>query len=244
MRIEFIMRCVSTNTVAREWLAAGGSGIYAVVAAEQTAARGRRNRFWASPAYGGVWMSVAFARVTPKPLQTLAAGVAAYQTAKQFAPNAPIAIRWPNDLTTADNRKLCGILCEACPQGLIVGVGFNLHTSLLPAGLNAVGLDEWLQTEDVPDRRLHRDVAETLVRSVCKWIMRLEDEGADAIIDAANEWMWRGTVRLETEEGVFVGQTLGVEENGELVVDVGGEKKHFLVADVRLLRLQKPIGGT
>ncbi|RKY16176.1 MAG: hypothetical protein DRP63_05860 [Planctomycetota bacterium] len=189
-------------------------------------------------------MSLAFAEILPKPLQTLAAGVAAYQTAKHFAPKAPLAIRWPNDLATADNKKLCGILCEACPQGLIVGVGFNLHTSLLPLHLNAVGLDEWLPPEDVPDRRLHREVAEALAGLVCEWIMRLEEDGADAIIDAANERMWRATVRVETEKGVFVGQTLGIGTNGELVVDISGEEKRFVAGDVRLLRLQKSIGGT
>jgi len=244
MRIEFIRRCGSTNRVAREWLAVGGSGAYAVVAAEQAAGRGRHNRFWASPPYGGVWMSVAFAKVAPNPLQTLAAGVAAYQTAKRFAPEAPLAIRWPNDLTTADNKKLCGILCEACAQGLVVGVGFNLHTSLLASELNAVGLDEWLHTRDVPDRRLHREVAEVLVESVCEWVMRLEEGGADAIIDAVMKRMWRGSVRVETEEGVFVGQTAGIGRGGELVVDIGGEKKRFVVADVRLLRLEETVGGT
>ena len=243
MRIEFIRRCWSTNSVAREWLAAGGGGTYAVVAAEQTAGRGRHNRFWASPPYGGVWMSVAFAKVAPNPLQTLAAGVAAYQTAKRFAPEAPLAIRWPNDLTTADNRKLCGILCEACAQGLVVGVGFNLHTSLLPSELNAVGLDEWLHTKDVPDRRLHRKVAEALAGSVGKWIMRLEEEGADAIIDVVIKRMWQGSVRVETEEGVFVGQPAKIGTKGELVVDIGGEERRFVAADVRLLRLEKPIGG-
>ena len=244
MRIEFIRRCWSTNSVAREWLAAGGGGTYAVVAAEQTAGRGRHNRFWASPPYGGVWMSVAFAKVAPNPLQTLAAGVAAYQTAKHFAPEAPLAIRWPNDLTTAHNKKLCGILCEACTLGLVVGVGFNLHTSLLASELNAVGLDEWLRTEDVPDRGLHREVAEALAGSVCEWVMRLEEEGADAIIDAATERMWQASVRVETEEGVFVGRTVGIGARGELVVDIGGEKRWFVAADVRLLRLEETVGGT
>ena len=243
MRIEFVAECTSTNDLARRWLEGGGEGIYVVVAGSQTAGRGRHGRVWCSPMYAGVWMSVAFGGLRPRPLQTLAAGCAAHQTAKRFAPRAPLAIRWPNDITTAQNRKLCGILCEATKKGLVVGLGFNLHTSLLPPELEGVGLDEWIGAERVPDEGLHHRVAEALAGAVCEWVIRLEDEGADAIIDEAWERMWRGVVRGETGSGVVVGRIAGLDRDGALVVETEGRKQRLVAGDVRLLRLAKTDGG-
>lgn len=243
MRIEFVKRCVSTNDIAKSWLESGGEGIYGVVAGEQCGGRGRCGRRWESPPYAGVWLSVAFAGLQGRPLQTLAVGCGVLHTAKRLAPNATLAIRWPNDITTSDNRKLCGILCEATLNGVVVGVGFNLHTSLLPDGLGGVGIDEWLKPESIPDLKLHRRVSEMLSDAVREWVIRLEREGAVTIIDAVSKSMWRGTVLVVTERERFTGKVLGIDEHGALVLMTGGTRRHIVAADIRLLRLQRCDGG-
>src|SRR5215212_7940613 len=115
----------STNTEAARQAALGVPEGLCVVAREQTAGRGRRERAWASPKDAGLYFSLLLRpELQPAswPLITLAAALAA-------------DIKWPNDLL-ASGRKLCGILAEACetPRGraCVVGVGINLSDGAFP----------------------------------------------------------------------------------------------------------------
>ena len=106
-----------------------------VIAAEQTAGRGRRGRNWfASPGdsltFSLLWR---FAPGTAPAGLSLAVGVAVVRAlAKVGAGEA--ALKWPNDILQ-DGRKLGGILVEllpGAPHAAVIGIGINLH---LPPGM-------------------------------------------------------------------------------------------------------------
>jgi len=94
-----------------------------VVAARQTAGRGRRGRTWET-APRALAASLAFAPAWPEsawPRLTLAAGVAACS-----ALGAGVQLEWPNDLVRG-GAKVGGLLTEAADGVVIAGLGANLY---------------------------------------------------------------------------------------------------------------------
>jgi BirA family biotin operon repressor/biotin-[acetyl-CoA-carboxylase] ligase len=88
-----------------------------VVAAHQTAGRGRLDRRWDAPP--GTALLASFV-LPASPLLSLAAGVAAAR-----ACGDGVQLKWPNDLLL-DGRKLGGILVEVLGPKAAVGIGINL----------------------------------------------------------------------------------------------------------------------
>ena len=133
-------RITSTQDEARSLL---GDYPVVVVAAEQTAGRGRSGSEWQN-APGALAVSLAFRPPWPAetwPRLTLAAGVAAVEVLGD-----DIGLKWPNDLVR-DGAKLGGILTEVSGDVATVGLGVNLYWPRPPEGLGAV-FGEPVSTED------------------------------------------------------------------------------------------------
>ena len=99
-----------------------------IVAAEQTAARGRRGRPWATPR--GNFAGTLILPVADPPhlaaLRSFVASLALYDAlvAVTGRPEA-FALKWPNDVLLRD-QKLAGILLETLGPHLVIGIGVNL----------------------------------------------------------------------------------------------------------------------
>lgn len=133
----------STNRVAKELARQGAAHGTAVLAARQTAGRGRRGRHFFSPE-GGLYLSVILRpRLTPEDrvLLTPMAAVAVCRAVEAMCGCSP-GIKWVNDLYLG-GRKLCGILCEGADDAVIVGIGLNLRTPEggFPPDIPAAALD-------------------------------------------------------------------------------------------------------
>lgn len=155
--MEFHEMLDSSNDRARD-LATEGASDVVVVAREQTANRGRKNREWSAPD-GGIWLSLLARPDEPPaytPPYTLAMAVAVCNAACEAGVDAKI--KWPNDVivseanggspahagdrsTDADApddrgyRKLCGILIETEGEAdrvpwLVIGPGVNVNLGL------------------------------------------------------------------------------------------------------------------
>lgn len=190
----------STQDVARE-LPIGSI----VVADHQTAGRGRHQHRWEAPP--GTALLVSFV-LAPRPLLSLAAGVAAAQ-----ACGPEVRLKWPNDLLL-DGRKLGGILVEATPEKAIVGIGINLTSA--PDGAArldrprdelltelVVEIEFWTEEPDEDVLRRWRELSATLGRRV----------------------------RVELSGQVTEGVAGGLGPQGELIVDgvpfVAGSVTHL-----------------
>ncbi len=121
----------STSAEAARRAAAGKRGPVWIVAAGQTAGRGRSGRDWAS-ARGNLLATLLMpvaddaARAA---LHSFVACLAVADTVAALAPDAAVALKWPNDVLL-DGRKVAGVLLES-GQGdggrwLSVGIGLNL----------------------------------------------------------------------------------------------------------------------
>ena len=134
--IEAYRAIDSTNARAKAWARAGAAQGALVIAAGQTAGRGRLGRTFASPADAGLYMTVilwpdgaALERLT------IAAAVATCEAIEACTPYRP-GIKWVNDLLLGE-KKICGILAEAVTspsgaRGAVVGIGVNLAEGALP----------------------------------------------------------------------------------------------------------------
>ncbi len=101
---------------------------HVVVTDHQKAGRGRLGRIWETPPHTSVTLSV----LLPAPdvgrgWMPLAAGLAVRDALRDVA-GVEAGLKWPNDvLVPADGeRKVCGILCELQPGGIVVGLGVNV----------------------------------------------------------------------------------------------------------------------
>jgi len=99
-----------------------------VVADHQMAGRGRLGRSWVDLPGTSVAVSALLPMPTASPgWLPLLTGLALHR-ALSAAAGVTTALKWPNDvLAQADGwRKLCGVLCEVVPLGVVVGAGINV----------------------------------------------------------------------------------------------------------------------
>ncbi|MGE5508099.1 MAG: biotin--[acetyl-CoA-carboxylase] ligase [Chitinophagales bacterium] len=135
----------STNAEAQRLAASGAGEGTTVVAACQTAGRGRQGRRWLSPPGLGLYLSVlfrpTFLLAAEAPLFTIAGAVAACQAARSLGAT-DAALKWPNDLVSG-GRKAGGVLAEASAAAtgrlasVVLGIGLNVghRAADFPPGL-------------------------------------------------------------------------------------------------------------
>ena len=111
-----------------------------VTARRQGAGKGRRGRAFFSPGGGSVYASFIL-RPPERPagqLITAFAAVAVCEAIEKTTPCRP-GIKWLNDIIV-DGKKVCGILAEAVPHAVILGIGVNINLdgNDLPESLRGV----------------------------------------------------------------------------------------------------------
>jgi biotin-(acetyl-CoA carboxylase) ligase len=143
----------STNSEAKRLAEAGDPGAVWIVADQQTAGRGRRGRVWQTQ-QGNLATTLL---IRPQGAQvaqlSFAAALAVSDTIAAFAPQAAIAVKWPNDVL-AERRKIAGILLEAGPCWLAVGMGVNLAAAPEDTEFPAIALADLGVTPPSPDAAL------------------------------------------------------------------------------------------
>ena len=135
LRLRVYPTIGSTNTALKAMAAEGAEAGLALVAAQQTAGRGRMGRSFYSPPGSGLYLSLLLRPELPAAQAvrlTACAAVAAAEAIESLS-GAETAIKWVNDIQIG-GRKVCGILTEAgldCESGrmhyVVVGVGVNLR---------------------------------------------------------------------------------------------------------------------
>jgi BirA family biotin operon repressor/biotin-[acetyl-CoA-carboxylase] ligase len=251
----------STNDdVARAALEGAPEG-YTVIAAEQTAGRGRRGSSWHSPAAHGLYLSTllrpdrwAAVRADPaspaSSLVTLMAGVAVASAIRDVG-DVPVELKWPNDVMVRTPnpgppwRKLAGILAEGAsdggvPRTVVVGIGVNLHPAEAPDEVAArmIALDQLLPVAD----RLSHPLVQPLVAAL---LVRLREGTAllaGGLVELVRKrWLLAapsalGTrVRWQAQGTWHEGDAAGIDASGALRVRVGDRQYAVHGGDVAWL---------
>ncbi|PSP16938.1 biotin--[acetyl-CoA-carboxylase] ligase [Halobacteriales archaeon QH_10_67_13] len=227
-------RLPSTNARARELATRGVSDI-AVVAAEQTGGRGRRDRTWASPR-GGVWLSILLrpaGSAAHAPVYTLAGAVA---VADAIPDEVAARIKWPNDILVG-KRKLAGVLTETATTGgeldwVIVGIGVNANVD--PTDLPG---------EDPTSLRAELGLVDR--RQLAQRIIERTHELAGAPEDILPAWRRLADtlgrrVRVETDSETIVGEAVDVTFPGALVVETPASRRTVAAGECEPLRPADP----
>ena len=224
--VEFHAEIGSTNDRARATLhESSGEGL-AVVADVQTAGRGRRGRTWTSPPGANLLFSVAL-RPTIAPrlagLLGVAAALAVRDACASFAPDAGLAIRWPNDVVDRDGRKLAGLLVEtALERGelaeAVAGIGINVN---------------WLVADMPPEIALTATSLQALIGAPIDRVVLLGGvlDALDAELRAlergetplvrlrACSWLDGRQVAVDTGTETVTGRVAGIADDGSLLLD-------------------------
>lgn len=135
--VEVYGEVTSTNAIVRQRATDGEPEGLAVIAAFQTAGRGRKGRSFFSPEGTGLYMSLL---LRPKMAADMAvrvttvAAVSVCQAIEKLTDRIP-GIKWVNDILI-DGRKVCGILTESALSSggldfMVLGIGVN---ALEPTG--------------------------------------------------------------------------------------------------------------
>lgn len=220
----------STNNEAQRLAASGEAGPVWIIADRQTAGRGRRGRAWSTDT-GNLATTLLLRPDAPPAIVgqlSFVAALAAAEMASHFAPSATVTVKWPNDVL-AEGKKLAGLLLEAGPGWLAVGIGVNLAsapeatefpaTSLAQLGIAAPSSDEALTI---------------LAARFAHWYDAWMEKGFETIRAA---WLARagglgGPIRArlphETRQGVFE----GIDASGALLLNEQGNVRAIAAGEV------------
>jgi BirA family biotin operon repressor/biotin-[acetyl-CoA-carboxylase] ligase len=131
----------STNDIARDMARQGVPDGALIVAARQTAGRGRRGASWVSGSGESALMTfVTYPKMPVSQIWRLpiAAGIAVFDALAAFGVDA--RLKWPNDLL-CESRKLGGILVETASvedtYAALIGIGINVRQAEFPEIANA-----------------------------------------------------------------------------------------------------------
>lgn len=197
-----------------------------VLAARQTAGRGRGDRRWWSDA-GALTFSVVLDVDRPPPavarqsLVSLTTALAISEALESLQPGLQVGVKWPNDVLVC-SRKICGVLLErpARPAGrLVVGIGLNVNNSFAAAPTE-------LQHRAISlrDAALSKfDLNDVLIRVLQRLADRLEQLIAHRF-DVQACWRPRCVltgrgVRVQTGRQSIAGVCRGIDESGALVLE-------------------------
>jgi BirA family biotin operon repressor/biotin-[acetyl-CoA-carboxylase] ligase len=213
-------------------------------AEHQSAGRGRRGRDWHSPFGGNLYMSVAWLfDEMPPGFQALGlamgTAVASYLAGLGLT---EIGLKWPNDVFWQD-RKMGGILIEQRGESggawqVVVGTGLNLHMN--QSGAAHIG-QPWVDLATAAERSGmtfpgRNALAGGLARSVLQALQAFQSHGFSHFHD---EWRRFDSLRgrevtvIQNERDI-AGIARGIDGQGALLVDSGGEMNSYVSGEVSL----------
>ena len=222
-RLVSLQRIDSTNAEALRRAAEGAPHGTVVLAAEQTAGRGRRGRSWL-PAPGNLYMTV-LVRLPEGRATAQLSFVTAVALGEAMDPETDFRFKWPNDLLVG-GRKIAGILIEADGDAAAVGIGLNAART--PDGVSDTAADLGGRTDAAP-----------LCGSICRafdgWYRRWLGGGFGPVRDA---WLSRAAGLGEvatalTAQGTVSGRFDRLTADGAAVlVDASGSETEIAAGEV------------
>ena len=246
--LELFKSIDSTNKFAREKAENQPACGAVVLAEQQSAGRGRRDKTWVSPFAANVYLSIVWDfEQGAQALEglSLAVGVAVKRALEKSGVEA-VQLKWPNDIYVK-GKKLGGILLEMIgdPAGqctVIVGVGLNVA---MPEEGGAAIDQAWtdirsqLQSADkgqteIPSRNA---LAAALISEIIVLLSDFQEQGFSPYRE---EWQRADAfcgkeASINTPKESIPGVVRGVDENGALRMELKtGEIKSFIGGELSL----------
>lgn len=224
--IYFYESTDSTNLQAKRLAEHKASHGTLVVAEAQTQGRGRRGRDWESPAVGNLYFTLLLRPELEPGKASMLTLIMALAVAKglRVLTAGDALIKWPNDIVLG-GKKVAGILTEMTMeadfiQHIVIGVGINVAKQEFPSALvhTATALETELQ-DRVPRALLLETILGFFEQ---EYDIFLKDGNLSGLQEEYEKFLVnRGReVRVLDPKGEFTGVARGINEQGELLVEL------------------------
>lgn len=243
--VELLPTVDSTNSEAERRLATGRTAPFAVLAGTQREGRGRLGRKWHSTPRGNLYVSLAFRPFIPperlKPF-TLWMGLSLCAHLEK-AVGLTLGLKWPNDLLSADGRKVAGMLTEArldadSVRELVFGLGLNLvgRPKDFPAELRLTAGS--LESALGAPLDVNREAAGVIAALFRAWEQFEDGSWARTFRKLWNrhDVLAGKSVRVGLRGAPIAGIVDGIDDEGSLILRTGGGRKAVVVSGEVTLR--------
>lgn len=222
--VEILSVTESTNLYLKTEARQGAAGPRLVLADRQTGGRGRLGRSFQSPVGTGLYMSLLLPMPAGGPPVTITAAVAVCLAIEELTGLSP-KIKWVNDLFLR-GKKVCGILAEGVENQVVVGIGVNVRTP--EGGFPGAPIAGTLEAD------VRRDALAG--RIAAHFLHLLETGDASAILAAyrARMPLIGATVTYTRGDAIKTARILGVDADGGLTVDCGGQTETLRAGEISL----------
>ena len=212
------------------------------VAEQQTQGRGRYGHQWVSPPTVNLYLSMSWLLpVWEQKHESLCLWllIALAEFLEELGCEN-IQLKWPNDIC-AENKKLAGVLIERkvgkSGNKLIIGVGLNVAMSLK----KDVDIEtQWIDLHTIkPNWSLSRnELAASVVAIFTKTLSQINN---NELTDLSSEWsrydiLLNKEVNFLYKNEVAKGCVKGIDELGQIIVDLDGSLEHLHSAHVSKIK--------
>ena len=216
----------STNPAAKKAAENGAVHGTLVVSERQTGGKGRRGRAWDSPRGTGIFMTLIL-RPNMAPVHasmlTLVAALAVADGIRECT-GAESLIKWPNDIVMS-GKKICGILTEMsadpdCINYVAVGIGINVNMEEFPEEIRGVAASIFTETGKKTKRSLLISAVMAAFERYYEVFMKTTD--MSGLLEDYNGKLANcgRTVRVLDPAGEYSGTAIGIDREGELLVEM------------------------
>lgn len=235
-RLEVHESLPSTVDLCRARAEAGEADGLAILALRQSAGKGTHGRSWAD-CPGNLALSVLWRPGGPAAAVGcwgLLAGVAVAEALATFLPlEAPLALKWPNDVLLGGG-KIVGILVESATAAedalawLSFGIGVNLAAAPEVPGRRTACLAAY----GAPPSP--QQAAGVVLAALARWRDRMVREGFAPVRDAFLQRAPRPGTRLSLRRGAenIVGRFAGLDTGGALLLHTSQGLRAFAAGEV------------
>lgn len=223
-KVVFYEETGSTNVEAKMLADQGAAHGTLVVADSQSGGKGRRGRSWHSPKGSAIAMSLILKPELEPEKASMLTLVQAMAVVKAIEEVCQVSsqIKWPNDILV-NEKKVCGILTEMHLEktkisSIIIGCGINVNQDDFPEEIAEIATSLKIEIGKSFSR-------EALIGSVCRYFEMyfqqfMDRKDLSGMADEYNEYLIsKGRkVKVLDPKGEFVGEALGINALGELLV--------------------------
>lgn len=211
----------------------------AVLTFHQTAGRGQRGNTWQSEAGKNIALSVilkpGFLEISKQFYLNIVSSLAVYETLHSFLQEG-LKIKWPNDILCRE-KKVAGILIENIIRGSkiaysVIGIGININQNFFDYPQAASLKNFTAQEHDL------YALSASLLKHLEEQYLILRAGHYNALKSAYLQRLFRygdlAAYQL-SDNSLFEGRLVGVQEDGRLLLIVGEEVKAFDFKEIRFV---------
>ncbi|HIP52736.1 MAG TPA: biotin--[acetyl-CoA-carboxylase] ligase [Chromatiales bacterium] len=211
------------------------------ISEHQTHGKGRHGRRWVSPFGSSVYLSLLWRfLLTPMELQglSLAIGIAVRRALEEVGA-AEVALKWPNDLEY-EGGKLAGVLLEmkaeaGGPSMVVIGIGVNVE--LPPEEAGRIDRPWADMANSMGCNKVSRNgLVAVLLKHLVEVLRQFEEARFAPFVEewvSADPYCGKPVVLL-TGERCIKGVHSGIDRDGALLLNTGGQTQRFVAGEMSL----------